>query len=166
MRVAVVLTRTVLIDHIRDSLSMATPKNVTRFTVDLNSVEHRITVVEQRHEGLQNLVQAQDVAYARVEVLLAAFAIILTILVIYLGFRVEQSAIKSAAAQGKKELDDSKSEIEGCVNTVRAMLADAKVTMLEIEGHKLVAASDTQEIRNLKDQVTQSNPKRRSGHAR
>ena len=121
----------------------------------------RLAVIETRVSDFEKRLDDQGDSYARAEIILAAFGIILTILVIYLGWRVERSAIQAATGVAKEDLKRSKEEVEGCVKESKEVLVEAKSILLDIRGHKALAAESVEEIRVMRTNVTPSSEKKR-----
>ncbi|WP_152569444.1 MULTISPECIES: hypothetical protein [Sphingomonas] len=143
---------------------MATPEptqSAANLLMGLKAQDQRSAIIEVKIGALDKRLDEQNEAYARVEILLGVFGVLLTLLVIYLGWRVEQSAIRAATGVAKDDLKDSKEEIENCVTESKQALKDTQRILLQIEGHKVVAAQDVEKIRQYKINVSEANPKKR-----
>jgi hypothetical protein len=116
-------------------------------------VEQRLAVLEARQDDLLDRVAAQDTAYGRFEGLLAVFAVLITLLVIYAAWKTERSAIKAATDAAKDEIKGSLAEVEECVGRAKSAADKSEEVLLEIEGHKKVAASDARAIRANRESV-------------
>ncbi|WP_156359306.1 hypothetical protein [Sphingomonas sp. Leaf242] len=115
----------------------------------------RLVILETKYDGLKDQLSMQSAANDRLEIILACFGILVTIIIIYFAFKTEKSAIQAATTAAKDELLISRNEIDEILKSAR--LAEEKMSnaLLEIEGHKQVAASDVRTIRANRDQVVQ-----------
>lgn len=140
---------------------MARSATVIPSSAAVAELQNRALVLETRVNSIDDRFDDQANAYSRNESLLAGLGLLLTLLILYLGWRVEKSAIQAATSVAKDDLKQSKQDTESCVAEAKKILENARQVLIDIEGHKALAVQRIDEINQLQDDVVQKNEKKR-----
>ena len=120
-------------------------------------------IILEKIASNEQLIEAYARGLDNIQILLGVFAVLITVLIIYLGFKVEKSAIKAATDEAISQLAQAQERIEGCVTKAEAASTKAERLLIDLEGHKELAASHLEKIRRMERDVHESNPKKRVG---
>lgn len=115
---------------------------------------------EARLNGIDLRLNDHSSDYARLEILLAALGLLLALLIVYLGWRVENSAVKAATQKAKDELGNAEDEIKGYVAAAKDTLGEARKVLRDIEGHKAMSSQHLESIERVKSSISQANRKK------
>lgn len=117
----------------------STSEKIDKLSDKLSEVTTKIAVLESK-------ASFHNESFFRLELILAAFAALLTIMVIFFSLRTERTATAEALKEVKKEIGDRIAEIDAHAASAQATLQAAEIVLKSINDRHEVAAKHAAEV--------------------